>query len=93
MPTYAVTYEYDDRAALRDELRPAHRFFLRALLEDGVLLASGPLGTTGPGALIVLSADSADAALAVLDADPFRTAGLIASRQAREWDPVLGPWA
>ncbi len=93
MPTFAVTYAYDDRAALRDEIRPAHRFFLRALLEDGVLLASGPLGTTGPGALIVLRAESAEAALAVLEADPFWAGGLVASRQAREWDPVIGPWA
>lgn len=112
MPTYAVQYEYDDRHDVQDDVRPAHRAFLRALLEDGALLASGPLRgdaahdraaapgsadtPTGPapaGALLLLRADSAHAALRLLDADPFRGAGVIAARSAREWDPVIGPFA
>ena len=93
MPIFAVTSEYDEREALRDEIRPAHRSFLRGLYETGVLLASGPLGTTGPGALIVLHADGPAAALTALGEDPFWTSGVVAKRHAREWKPVIGPWA
>lgn len=92
MPVFAVEYAYDDRAQERDAARPAHRAFLRELLQDGTLLASGPL-TDGSGALLVVVADDDDAALAVLDADPFRAAGLVRSRTARGWAPVLGPWS
>ncbi|MBO1750320.1 hypothetical protein J4G33_00720 [Actinotalea sp. BY-33] len=42
MTTYCVHYVYDDRAGLRDELRPRHRQYLRTLLDAGDLLASGP---------------------------------------------------
>ncbi|WP_250443556.1 YciI family protein [Actinotalea sp. C106] len=54
MTTYCVHYVYDDRAALRDEVRPRHRQYLRSLLATGDLLASGPwVGvaepTTTPG--------------------------------------------
>lgn len=94
MPTYAVEYEYDDRSAERDRVRPEHRAFLRGLHDDGALLASGPW--TGPdatpGALLLVRAASADEALGTLDADPFVRAGLVTGRSAREWDPVIGPW-
>lgn len=49
---FAVQYVYDDRTDVRDEVRPAHRAYLRSLLDDGVLLASGPYtgSTSEPGA-------------------------------------------
>lgn len=94
MPVFAVTYEYDQRDDERDAIRPDHRAFLRRLHDDGVLLASGPLsGAGGPGALMLLRADDDAAALAVLDDDPFWTAGVVAARSARGWEPVIGPWA
>ena len=94
MPAFAVTYEYDERSADRDRVRPDHRAFLRRLHDEGVLLAPGPLsGDAGPGALLLLRAHDAAAALDVLDADPFHRAGLVAQRSVRGWDPVIGPWA
>ena len=72
------------------EIRPEHRAFLGSLKEEGSLLASGPLGTNG--ALIVVVADDADAALALLEADPFRVNSIIETRVVRTWDPVIGPW-
>jgi uncharacterized protein YciI len=42
--------------------------------------------------MIVLSADDGAAALAALDPDPFRSAGFIAERTVRGWNPVIGPW-
>lgn len=94
MAVYAVTYDYDERDAVRDAVRPDHRAFLRLLNERGVLLASGPLtdGET-PGAMLIVRAEDADSALAALEPDPFWQAGLVAGRRARGWDPVIGPWA
>lgn len=92
MSVFAVDYRYDHRADERTALRPAHRAHLAELLEAGQLLASGPIDD-GAGALLLIVASDADAALAVLEADPFLQAGLIASREARAWAPVIGPWA
>jgi uncharacterized protein YciI len=94
VPVFAVTYEYDQRDDVRDAVRPDHRAFLRGLHDAGVHLASGPLtGGSGSGALLLLRADDEEDALAVLDEDPFWTAGVVADRSARGWDPVIGPWA
>lgn len=84
----AVTYHYvTDRDI--SETRPAHRAFLRGLLESGSLLASGPLPASD-AALIVLEAASPEAALELLEDDPFLLQDCIASRTAEEWQPVLG---
>lgn len=91
MPVFAVQYTYDDRDADRAVHRPAHREHLRALLASGDLLASGPLDA-GTGALLLLVADSPDAALALLDDDPFRVHGLVAEHAVHAWAPVIGPW-
>lgn len=95
MPVYAVEYAYDDRSSERDRVRPDHRAFLQSLLGRGTLLASGPWSgpdADPPGALLLVVAGSREEALQTLDADPFVTAGLVAQRSAREWNPVLGPW-
>ncbi|MGC5166164.1 YciI family protein [Luteimicrobium sp. DT211] len=95
-PVFAVLYTYSDDTATRDDVRPAHRAFLADLLGRGVLLASGPWTPAegrGDGALLVMTAADADAVAAVLDRDPFRTAGLVARRDVREWVQVMGPWA
>lgn len=108
MPTYAIEYTYDSRTDLQEEVRPAHRAYLQELLADGTLLASGPLrgqpvhdgpvahaaiGTAPAGALLLVRAESVEGALGLLDEDPFRQAGVLAARTAREWDPVTGPFA
>ena len=92
MPVFAVRYTYSDRADRRDEVRPEHRAFL-ATLHGNALLASGPFDDDGaPGALLILTAESADDVAAVLDADPFARAGLITEREIRPWTQVYGPW-
>lgn len=96
MPTFAVEYVYDQRADERDRLRPEHRAHLRTLVDQGVLLASGPWSGSDaepPGALLLVRADDGAAAVAAFDDDPFVRAGLVAERRARQWDPVIGPWA
>ncbi len=94
MSTFAVEYTYDaDRSAESDRIRPEHRAFLRELLDQGRLLASGPWVGEAPGALLLIVAEDAAAAEALLDADPFHRAGLITRRSIRGWNPVIGPFA
>lgn len=88
---FALTYVYTDDSARIDEVRPAHRAFLRELHESGTLLASGPFADGGPAAaLILLRGESADDLLTALEADPFFEAGLIAERSIRPWNVTVG---
>lgn len=96
MRLYVIEYEYDPTlTSLIHDGRPAHRTFLRALHEKGTLIASGFLrdDAMNEGALIVLRAASARDALALLEDDPFNTAGFILSRRVREWEPTIGEHA
>ncbi|MDD7465886.1 MAG: YciI family protein [Actinomycetaceae bacterium] len=89
---FAVRYVYDPkRGEDLARIRPEHRTFLRALHDEGSLLASGPLGEGE--ALIIILASDATAALELLSPDPLNQAGIIASRSAQQWQPVIGPWA
>ncbi len=92
MPTFAIEYRYDDRDAERDVVRPAHRAWLRSLLDAGTLVASGPFAD-GSGALLLAGAESDEQVVAIFDTDPFQVAGLLAGRTVREWDPVFRSWA
>jgi len=97
MSVFAVTYVYvtdPDRLA---EVRPEHREFLRDLHARGELRVSGPLPATPDGepggALLLVEAEDATAALELLGADPMRREGLVAQRAAREFVPVIGGFA
>lgn len=92
MSLYAVQYDYSDQAAVRDEHRPAHRAFLSALADEGVLKLSGPLVDDPPGALLVVEAADGEAARMLLRDDPFQQQGLVEQVTVREWTPVLGCW-
>ena len=85
---YAASIEYLQDAAVVDAHRPAHRAYLTSLLDQGQLFASGPYAD-GTGALIVYQADSADAAEALLKADPFHTAGVFLRWTLRPWKVVF----
>ncbi|MEU8484795.1 MULTISPECIES: YciI family protein [unclassified Streptomyces] len=94
MPIYAVTYTYTDDSAARDAVRPAHREFLGALVEQGINLVSGPFAAgEAPGALLLFRAADKQAALAVTETDPFRVQGLVSDVSVQEWTPVIGPLA
>ena len=92
MTIYAVTYRYSDDVATRDRVRPEHREYLRGLADQGVLLLSGPYGPDEPaGALLIVRAEDRSEVAALIEKDPFTTAGVIASSEVVEWNPVLGP--
>lgn len=93
MSIFAVTYAYDDRSELQDEVRPLHRAFLAGLYAAGILLASGPVSGDGArGALLIVRATDQAAALDLLRNDPFYEAGILLERAAVAWTVVNGPW-
>ncbi|ACV08906.1 YCII-related [Jonesia denitrificans DSM 20603] len=94
MQTFAITYVYSEDTAALDEHRPAHRAYLSALAASGSLLASGPVRQEDmTGALIIVQAPHAGAAIALLEGDPFWQQGLVLDRAVVEWNIVIGAWA
>lgn len=95
MSLYAVRYEYASGSGRRrDAHRPAHVEYLGALFARGILVASGRLeDESRPGALIIVRAESAREVEHELDGDPFRSAGVIAERDVREWAVAFGTTA
>ncbi|EOM77086.1 hypothetical protein DW322_12485 [Rhodococcus rhodnii] len=90
MPIFVVHYSYaPEQAADRDRVRPDHRSWLSGLVEEGVVVSTGPLAD-GSGAVLLLRGDDEAAVRSVLEHDPFATAGLVASMRLAEWTPVLG---
>ena len=93
MPVFAVHYRYVDDAAVVTEHRPAHREFLRDLLDRGIVLAAGAY-TNGPaGALLVFRGDTEGDIARLLKDDPFQQLGLVQDCQIRAWGQAMGPWA
>ena len=92
--TYAVIYTYTDDTELRDATRAEHREYLRGFTEDGSLLVAGAWAPSeAPGGLLVFRSADKAAVQAIVDKDPFTTAGVVARADIREWAPPLGPVA
>jgi len=88
MATFAVMIDFTDDEALRQQTRPGHRAYLRSLLEAGKLRESGPWADD-TGAMIVYEVETIEEAERMLDADPYRAAGVIADARIKEWKIVL----
>ncbi|ALD63410.1 hypothetical protein AFL94_05095 [Arthrobacter sp. LS16] len=90
MNFYAITYTYSPATSdARDRVRPTHVEFLQQRFENCELRVSGPVDS-GAGALLVIGAESEQAALALMDQDPFAREGLIEQREIRRWDVFFG---
>jgi uncharacterized protein YciI len=63
-----------DAPPLSDEVLDAHRQYLQSLLEDGTLVAAGPV-TNPPEGLVVFDAEDEAAARAIGEADPAVSQG------------------
>lgn len=85
---YAAVIEYIQDSAKIDSIRPTHREYLRRLLSEGKLFASGPF-EDGYGALIVYEADSPEAAEQLLQGDPFHAGGVFVRWTIRPWKVVM----
>jgi uncharacterized protein YciI len=77
---------------VRMETRPAHLEHLNKLNAEGMLKMAGPfLDADGKpnGSLVVVKAESAEAAKAIADADPYTKAGLFESVEIKPFNWVF----
>jgi uncharacterized protein YciI len=96
---YAILCEdVPDSLPLRQQARPAHLERIRALLDEGRLLAAGPhpaLDTEEPGeagftgSLIIAEFDSLEAATSWADCDPYVSAGVFKRVTVKPYKVVL----
>lgn len=90
MSHFVVEYLYSDATVPgRNQHRPAHRDWLRSLVDDGRLVVSGPF-EDGSGALLIFRVDDEAALKSLLAEDPFAHNALIEAVRAVEWNPVVG---
>jgi len=90
MPIFAVLYTYaESGAAVRDEHRPAHRAWLKDLVDQGTVLTSGPY-PDGSGALILVRAQDLAAAQDLFANDPFALHKALHEARIVEWNPTMG---
>lgn len=90
MKYFAVTYTYGEDTELVSATRPAHREFIAGQFSLGRIVGSGPYLDGGQALVIFQLPDTAGEAdlIQILDQDPYATAGALAKREIREWNPV-----
>jgi hypothetical protein len=82
-----------DTGALRQKVRPAHLDHLRKAAGEGRIVHAGPLldaAGAAIGSLIVLEADTLEAARATAALDPYVTAGVFQTFEVLETRAVFG---
>lgn len=87
-----LTQDKPGHLDLRLSTRPAHVEWLKGLEAEGVLKAAGPFldGEGKPaGSMLILKAESAEAAAALAAQDPYVAAGLFATTEVRRWNWVF----
>jgi uncharacterized protein YciI len=85
---FAAIIEYTTDAAKIAATRPAHREYLKTLLESERLVISGPFADDR-GGILVYEANSAVEVEEILRDDPFTKAGVFEKVQIREWRVVM----
>ena len=78
--------------AVRMDNRPAHVDYLNTLNAEGKLVLAGPtLGEDNKptGSIVIVEADSLEAAQALAAGDPYAKAGLFESVEIRGWNWVF----
>ena len=85
---FAAVINYTTDASKISAARPAHREYLKNLLDSGRLVISGPF-TDDSGGILVYEANSAAEAEALIRDDPFAQAGVFVSWKIREWRVVM----
>lgn len=94
MAFYAiVSRDTPDAAKLRADHRDAHFAHIETILDK--VAVAGPLKDESggfTGSLVVLDADSIDAARAILEADPFFRAGVWTDIRIEAFTAAAGTW-
>ncbi|MGU3433410.1 YciI family protein [Actinomycetes bacterium M1A6_2h] len=90
MAHFVISYTYSSSTTEgRDQYRAEHREWLRGLLDEEVLVVSGPY-TDDSGALIIVLGDDAASVRSLFEKDPFARENLIEETSISEWKPVMG---
>ena len=90
MSIYIVRMEHPDGDGWGKHVVP-HVLYLKNLIKEGKLLASGPLkGTKLRAGFLIMVGDSREEIAAMVEADPFATEGLICGLTIEQWDPLFG---
>lgn len=87
---YDVVPDYVER---RVPLRAAHLAHARAAVDRGELVLGGALANPVDGAVLLFRGDSAAAAEAFAQTDPYVLNGLVTRWRVREWTTVVGALA
>ncbi len=83
---FALSYDYvPDVLARRAPHRDAHLAMLRDLHDAGIVVMAGATGDPVDGALIIFRSETAQAAHDFVAADPYGSAGLVASSRVVPW--------
>jgi uncharacterized protein YciI len=97
MPYFVVICERGDawdwsRPMRRQAEWDAHAAFMDALVEQGFIVAGGPLGGENDAARVlhVVVANDAEAIEARIAADPWMTNGLLRTASIEPWTILLG---
>lgn len=88
MALYAALFTYVADPDRIDEVRPAHREYLKTLLDSGSLHEAGRFGHER-GGLIVYSTETESEARGLLDRDPFTLEGVISIDSVQEWKVIF----
>jgi uncharacterized protein YciI len=85
---FAALIDYTTDASKIAATRPAHRVYLKTLLDTGRLAVSGPF-LDDRGGLLVYAAETAEEVEALLRDDPFTQAGVFVSWTIRPWKIIM----
>ena len=90
MAKFVAILTFANDEATRLATRPKHREYLSGLFQQGKIAASGPF-VDDTGALLIYEAADEVEARALIAADPYTPAGVVADLQLKEWKQVLPP--
>lgn len=88
----ALCTDKEGALQIRLDTRPTHVAYLDDLNARGILKVAGPfLGEDGKpnGSLVIIDAETKDAATAIFAEDPYAKAGLFASVDVKAWNWVF----
>lgn len=85
---FAALVNYTPDAAKIAAARPAHREYLKTLLDSNRLVISGPFGDDS-GGILVYEAASPEQVEALIRDDPFAKSGVFVSWKVQQWRVVM----
>jgi len=90
MSIYIVRMEHPE-GPLWNQFVLEHISYLKTLIDNGTLLASGPVkGSPLRAGFIIFQADTAQAIQDLINDDPFARENIISAMTIEEWDPLFG---